>query len=156
MGHGRIDRRPPVRALVQRVRAARVLVEAGMVAEIGPGSCVLLGVADRDEEEDARRLARRVALLRIFENEDGKLDKSLLDVGGAALVVSQFTLIADTAKGNRPSFSRAARPEVAAPLYETFCEQLERFGVNVARGVFAARMLVEIENEGPVTVLLES
>jgi D-tyrosyl-tRNA(Tyr) deacylase len=97
-----------------------------------------------------------VALLRVFENEEGKLDSSLVDTGGAALVVSQFTLMADTGKGNRPSFSSAARPEVAEPLYDSFCDALRAQGVDVATGVFGARMIVEIENDGPVTIMLEA
>jgi D-tyrosyl-tRNA(Tyr) deacylase len=145
-----------VKAVVQRVRAARVRVAGETVAAIGPGFCVLLGVARDDTEEAARKLARRVALLRVFENEEGKFDRSLLEAGGEALVVSQFTLIADTAKGNRPSFSHAARPELAEPLYDSFCAALGEHGVGVARGVFRARMVVEIENDGPVTVLLET
>jgi D-tyrosyl-tRNA(Tyr) deacylase len=97
-----------------------------------------------------------VARLRVFENEDGKFDRSLLDIGGAALVVSQFTLIANTAKGNRPSFSHAARPEQAGPLYEQFCSALEALGIEVAHGVFGARMQVELVNDGPVTIVLDS
>jgi D-aminoacyl-tRNA deacylase len=123
--------------------------------EIGAGLCVLLGVADGDDDADAERLAGKVARLRIFENDVGKFDRSLLDVGGEALVVSQFTLIADTAKGNRPSFAGAARPEQAEPLYEHFCEALAALGVGVARGVFGARMAVELVNDGPVTIVLE-
>ena len=123
--------------------------------EIGSGLCVLLGVADDDVAGAAERLAAKVARLRIFENEDGKFDRSLLDIGGDALVVSQFTLIADTAKGNRPSFARAARPELAEPLYEAFCGALEREGVSVARGVFGARMALELVNDGPVTIVIE-
>jgi D-tyrosyl-tRNA(Tyr) deacylase len=145
-----------VRALVQRVRAARVLVEGRTVGEIDAGLCVLLGVAVGDDFADASRLARKVANLRIFENADGKFDRSLLDVSGAALVVSQFTLIADTAKGNRPSFSGAAAPEEAEPIYESFCEELASHGVEVARGVFGARMVVELANDGPVTILLDT
>jgi D-aminoacyl-tRNA deacylase len=117
---------------------------------------VLLGLAANDDEATALRLASKVARLRIFENEEGKFDRSLLDVGGAALVVSQFTLIADTAKGNRPSFTHAARPAQAEPLYESFCSALEAEGVEVAKGVFGARMRVEIANDGPVTVVLDS
>jgi D-tyrosyl-tRNA(Tyr) deacylase len=124
--------------------------------EIGAGLCVLLGVARRDTAADAERLAAKVAKLRIFENEDGKVDRSLLDVGGAALVVSQFTLIADTAKGNRPSFSEAASPEEAEPLYEAFCATLRALGVEVATGVFGARMQLELVNDGPVTIVLSS
>lgn len=123
--------------------------------EIGRGLCVLLGVAAGDGAAEAERLAGKVARLRVFENEDGKLDRSLLDVGGEALVVSQFTLIADTAKGNRPSFAGAARPEQAEPLCEHFCAGLEALGVRVARGVFGARMAVELVNDGPVTIVLE-
>jgi len=141
---------------VQRVRQARVRVDDRTVAEIGPGLCVLLGVAEDDGEEAVRRLAGKVARLRIFENEKGKFDLGLLDTGGAALVVSQFTLIADTAKGNRPSFTDAARPEQAEPLYAAFCATLEGEGIEVARGRFGARMLVEIANDGPVTIVLES
>jgi D-tyrosyl-tRNA(Tyr) deacylase len=143
-----------VRAVVQRVSRARVLVGGEVVGEIGAGVCVLLGVADTDGEEEADRLAGRVARLRVFENDDGKFDHSLLDVGGAALVVSQFTLIADTAKGNRPSFGHAARPELADPLYERFCRGLRELGVTVATGAFGARMAVELVNDGPVTIVL--
>jgi D-tyrosyl-tRNA(Tyr) deacylase len=126
-----------------------------MVGEIGPGLCVLLGIARGDEQSDAERLAGRVARLRIFENEEGRFDRSLVETGGAALVVSQFTLIADTAKGNRPSFSDAAEPEVAERLYEVFCASLTAVGVPVETGVFGARMRVELANEGPVTIVLE-
>jgi D-aminoacyl-tRNA deacylase len=123
--------------------------------EIGPGLCVLLGVAEGDGVAEAERLAGKVARLRIFENEHGKFDRSLLEVGGEALVVSQFTLIADTEKGNRPSFAGAARPEQAEPLYEGFCDTLAALGVRVARGVFGARMAFELVNDGPVTIVLE-
>ena len=136
---------------MQRVSSARVTPGG----EIGSGLCVLLGVADGDDDADAERLAGKVARLRIFENDEGKFDRSLLDVGGAALVVSQFTLIADTEKGNRPSFAHAARPEQAEPLYERFCDALAVLGVEVARGVFGARMAVELVNDGPVTIVLE-
>jgi D-tyrosyl-tRNA(Tyr) deacylase len=117
---------------------------------------VLLGVTEEDTPQDAERLAGKIARLRIFDNDEGKFDRSLLDVVGEALVVSQFTLIADTAKGNRPSFSRAARPEVAEPLYEAFCAALGAEGVRVARGVFGARMEVELVNDGPVTIILDA
>ena len=123
--------------------------------EIGAGICVLLGVAREDDADTASRLAGKVARLRIFEDAEGKLDRSLLDTGGEALVVSQFTLIADTAKGNRPSFSHAAPPEQAEPLYEAFCAALEAEGVTVVRGVFGARMEVELVNDGPVTIVLD-
>jgi D-tyrosyl-tRNA(Tyr) deacylase len=145
-----------VRALVQRVREASVSVAGRRIVDIGPGLCVLLGVRDGDGLAEAERLARRVANLRIFENEVGRFDRSVLDTAGSALVVSQFTLIADTAKGNRPSFSRAARPEAAEPPYRAFCEALERQGIRTERGLFGERMLVEIANDGPVTVLLET
>ncbi|MBW3593816.1 MAG: D-tyrosyl-tRNA(Tyr) deacylase, partial [Actinobacteria bacterium] len=138
------------------VRSTRVSVERTVVGEVGTGLCILLGVAAGDTGEDAARLARKVARLRIFEDEAGKFDRSLLDVGGGALVVSQFTLMADTARGNRPSFTAAARPDEAKPLYQRFCEALEAFGVEVARGVFGARMLVEIENDGPVTIVVDT
>ena len=125
-----------------------------IVGEIGPGVCVLLGIAREDEASDAERLAGRVARLRIFENAEGKFDQSLIDIGGAALVVSQFTLIADTAKGNRPSFSHAAEPEVAERLYGAFCSALAALAVPVETGVFGARMRLELANDGPVTIVL--
>lgn len=136
---------------MQRVSRARVTPGG----EIGAGVCVLLGVAEGDDATRAERLAGKVARLRVFENDEGKFDRSLLDVGGDALVVPQFTLIADTTKGNRPSFAAAARPEEAEPLYERFCETLEHEGVRVARGVFGARMALELVNDGPVTIVLE-
>ncbi len=144
-----------MKAVVQRVSAARVLVDGEVVGEIGPGLCVLLGIARGDGEEAVERLAGRVARLRIFENDEGKFDRSLLDVAGQALVVSQFTLIADTAKGNRPSFTDAAAPEQAEPLYERFCAALRELGVAVATGRFGARMAVEVLNDGPVTIVLD-
>jgi D-tyrosyl-tRNA(Tyr) deacylase len=145
-----------LRAVVQRVAEARVRVEDDVVGEIGPGLCVLLGVAREDDEAAAERLAGRVARLRIFENEEGKFDRSVLDVSGSVLVVSQFTLIADTTKGNRPSFSEAAQPELAEPLYERFCSALRELGVSVETGVFGAQMRVELANDGPVTILLDA
>jgi D-aminoacyl-tRNA deacylase len=145
-----------LRAVVQRVAEARVRLEGEVVGEIGPGLCVLLGVAQGDDEASSERLAGRVGRLRVFENDEGKFDRSVLDTGGAALVVSQFTLIADTSKGNRPSFSEAASPNLAEPLYESFCAALRKLGVPVETGVFGARMRVELANDGPVTILLES
>jgi D-aminoacyl-tRNA deacylase len=147
-----------MRAVVQRVSRARVVVDRGDVGSVGRGLCVLLGVADDDDEAAAARLAVRVARLRIFENEDGKFDRSVLDVGGEALVVSQFTLIADSKrqKGTRPDFSGAAPKEKAEPLYERFCDELRALGVRVETGVFAARMAVELVNDGPVTIILET
>jgi D-tyrosyl-tRNA(Tyr) deacylase len=144
-----------MRAVVQRVASARVVVDGEVVGEIGRGVCVLLGIARTDGQAEAERLAGRVARLRIFENDEGRFDRSLRDVDGAALVVSQFTLIADTAKGNRPSFTNAARPEQAEPLYESFCAALRELGVEVSAGRFGARMAVELVNDGPVTIVLE-
>ena len=144
-----------MRAVVQRVASARVRVGDEVSGEIGAGLCILLGVARDDTPDDAARLAGKVARLRIFENEDGRFDHSLLDADGAALVVSQFTLIADTAKGNRPSFTEAAPPEQAEPLYEAFCAALRHLGVRVETGVFGSRMAVELVNDGPVTILLD-
>jgi D-aminoacyl-tRNA deacylase len=145
-----------LRGIVQRVSEARVLVDGEVVGEIGVGVCILLGIAESDNEDAGRRLARKVAQLRIFENDEGKFDRSLLEMRGSALVVSQFTLVADTSKGNRPSFSHAGRPERAEPLYEAFCSALEQEGVDVARGVFGARMDVNLINKGPVTIVLET
>ena len=140
-----------MRAVIQRVARAR----STPGGEIGAGVCVLLGVARGDTDADAERLAGKVARLRIFENDEGRFDRSLLDTGGAVLVVSQFTLIADTAKGNRPSFSGAAPPEEAEALYEAFCAALRELGVEVATGEFGARMALELVNDGPVTVVLD-
>jgi D-tyrosyl-tRNA(Tyr) deacylase len=146
-----------VRAVVQRVSSARVVVAGKAVGEIGAGLCALLGVARDDDEKDAERLAARIARLRVFENEKGRFDRSLLDVGGEALVVSQFTLIADSRrqKGARPDFSAAAQPEVAEPRIEWFCEALRAHGVHVETGVFGAYMEVELVNDGPVTIVLD-
>src|SRR5437764_13060762 len=145
-----------MRAVCQRVSEARVRVADATVSEIGPGICSLLGIARGDEEADGDRLAGKVARLRLFPDDQDRFDRSLLDTGGAALVVSQFTLIADTSKGNRPSFTDAAPPEAAEPLYERFCEELRTLGVEVATGVFGARMEVELTNEGPVTIALDT
>ena len=143
-----------MRAVCQRVREARVRVGSETVGEIGPGLCVLVGVARGDAEADAVRLAGKIARLRVFADDKGRFDRSLLDTGGSVLVVSQFTLIADTAKGNRPSFTEAAVPEQAEPLYERVCAELETLGAPVARGLFGAHMAVELVNDGPVTILL--
>jgi D-tyrosyl-tRNA(Tyr) deacylase len=145
-----------VRAVCQRVSWARVLVGDEVRAEIEHGLLILLGVAHGDDEGTAQRLAGKVARLRIFEDDEGKFDRSVVDTGGAVLVVSQFTLIADTAKGNRPSFAEAAPPELAEPLYERFAAELAALAVPVETGVFGARMAVELVNEGPVTIVLDT
>jgi D-tyrosyl-tRNA(Tyr) deacylase len=144
-----------MRAVVQRVSRASVSVEGGVVGAIGRGVAVLVGVTHGDTEEQAEWLARKIAGLRIFEDDVGKLNAGLLDVDGAALVISQFTLYADAHKGRRPGFSDAAPPEVAEPLVEHFAQVLRDHGVPVETGVFGAHMLVEIHNDGPVTILLE-
>jgi D-tyrosyl-tRNA(Tyr) deacylase len=147
-----------MRAVVQRVREASVIVDGEVVGACGVGLAILLGVAATDTEADAERLAAKVARLRIFENDAGRFDLSLLDVRGEALAVSQFTLVADSRrqKGTRPDFSKAARPEVAEPLYERFCEALREQRVQVETGVFGARMHVALVNDGPVTIILDT
>lgn len=144
-----------MRAVCQRVSEARVRVAGEVVGETGIGLCVLLGVAEGDGDGDADRLAAKIARLRVFPDNEGRFDRSLVDMGGSALVVSQFTLLADTAKGNRPSFSGAAPPEDAEPLYERFCEGLRELGVPVQQGVFGAAMQVELVNDGPVTIVVD-
>jgi D-tyrosyl-tRNA(Tyr) deacylase len=141
---------------VQRVREAAVSVDGEEVGRVGGGLLVLLGVGVEDDEADAHALARKTAALRIFEDDAGKMNRSLLQTGGGALVVSQFTLYGDARKGNRPSFTAAARPPQAVPLYESYCAALGEAGVPVARGVFGAKMAVQLVNDGPVTLLLES
>ena len=144
-----------MRALVQRVTGARVRVGDEVVGEIGPGLCVLVGVTHDDGAGTARRLAGKVWNLRIFDDADGVMNRSLGDAGGAALVVSQFTLYGDTRRGRRPSWTAAARPEVAAPLVDAFAAALRELGATVATGRFGADMAVELVNDGPVTLLLE-
>jgi D-tyrosyl-tRNA(Tyr) deacylase len=144
-----------VRAVVQRVSSASVAVGGEVVAAIDSGLLVLLGVAEGDGERAAVALAGKLARLRVFENEGGRFDRSLLDVEGSALVVSQFTLLGDTTRGTRPSFSAAAGAEHAEPLYERFCAALAAEGVAVERGVFGARMEVALVNDGPVTLVVE-
>ena len=139
-----------MRAVVQRVTSARSTPGGA----IGPGLVVLLGIANGDDEAAVTALAGKVARLRVFEDDDGKFARSLLDTAGDVLVVSQFTLIADTRRGNRPSFSDAARPDQAEPLYERFCSELRELGVRVETGVFGARMAVVLVNDGPVTIVL--
>jgi D-tyrosyl-tRNA(Tyr) deacylase len=145
-----------VRAVVQRVSEASVTAEGRVTGSIGAGLCVLLGVGTRDSEDDARWLADKVADLRIFEDEQGKMNRSVLEVKGAVLAVSQFTLFGDARKGTRPGFTDAARPEAAQPLYDRFCAFCRARGLEVQEGVFRATMQVRIVNEGPVTLLLDS
>ena len=143
-----------MRAVCQRVSEARVTVAGAITGEIGAGLAVFVGIERSDEVADARELARKVALLRIFEDDRGKFARSLIETLGSALVVSQFTLVADTSKGNRPSFTRAAPPEQAEPLYGEFCAALALEGVPVETGVFGARMAVQLVNDGPVTIVI--
>ena len=144
-----------MRVVVQRVTEASVTVEGEVVASIGQGLVILLGIHQDDTETQARWLAEKTAHLRIFEDEQGKFNLSALDVDGQALVVSQFTLYGDARKGRRPSFTEAARPEVAEPLCERFAQYLREIGLQVETGVFGAMMLVKIFNDGPVTIILE-
>ena len=145
-----------MRAVVQRVTEARVTVENREVGAIKKGMTVLLGVEDGDGEKDAEYIADKIAGLRIFDDEAGVMNLSALDVGGEILSISQFTLLADARKGKRPSYIRAARPEDARTLYEYFNKRLEEKGLKVETGIFQAEMLVEIHNDGPVTILLDS
>ncbi len=144
-----------MRALIQRVSSGRVSVAGKTVAQIGPGLVILLGVGPQDGEEQARYLVEKIANLRIFEDDEGKMNRSLLDTGGEAIVVSQFTLYADTRKGRRPSFTDAAGPDIASPLMERFAALLRQQGAPTQTGEFGAHMLVEIANDGPVTIWLE-
>lgn len=145
-----------MRALIQRVSSAAVSVDGELLGQIDAGLVVLLGVGGEDGEAEAGRLADKVARLRVFDGDDGRMDRSLIDVGGAALCVSQLTLYGDTRRGLRPSFSDAAEPAMAERLYERFCNELENRGVRVQKGRFGARMTVDLTNEGPVTLLLET
>ncbi len=144
-----------MRVLLQRVRQANVSVEGEIIGQIRRGVVALVGIGQGDGEDQARYLAKKVAELRIFEDENGKTNLSLRDVDGAALVISQFTLYADTRKGRRPSFTHAARPEIAEPLFNRFVDLLRAEGVPVETGRFGAHMMVEIHNDGPVTIWLE-
>ncbi len=145
-----------MRALLQRVSESKVVVDGATIGEIGPGLLILLGVEQGDGETQADFLARKIANLRIFEDEAGKMNLSVLSSGGGALVVSQFTLCADLSRGNRPGFSYAAPPDLANPLYESFCGQLRDQGVPVATGQFAADMAVHLVNDGPVTIWMDT
>jgi D-tyrosyl-tRNA(Tyr) deacylase len=144
-----------MRTVIQRVSQASVRVDGKTIGAIGQGVALLVGVTHGDTEEQAEWLARKVVSMRIFEDSEGKMNASLLDIDGAALVVSQFTLYADTRRGRRPGFTDAALPEVAEPLVEHFAQALRDHGVPVDTGIFGANMLVEIHNDGPVTILLE-
>lgn len=145
-----------MRAVVQRVSEASVTVEGEVVGQIGPGLMVLLGVAEGDTERESRWMADKLVGLRIFEDDEGKMNRSLLDTGGAMLVVSQFTLLGDCKKGRRPSFVGAAEPTLAEQLYERFVDAVQAAGVEVATGRFRTEMRVALVNEGPVTLVIES
>lgn len=145
-----------MRALVQQVSQAQVSISGKTIASIETGLVILLGIQLGDAREQADQLVRKIASLRIFSDDAGKMNLSLLDIHGSAIVVSQFTLMADTRKGNRPSFIKAAPPEIASPLVDYFAAALQAIGVPTQSGVFAAHMLVEIHNDGPVTILLEA
>ncbi len=145
-----------MRALLQRVSHASVTVDGKVVGQIGQGLLVLLGVGRNDSEVQVKTLADKIAYLRIFGDDEGRMNRSLLDIGGGVLVVSQFTLYADTRRGRRPSFTDAAPPVVAETLFERFKEALASYGLTVASGIFGASMTIEIRNEGPVTIWLDS
>ena len=144
-----------MKLIVQRVRSASVKINDKTVGEIGKGLMTLVGFTHTDTPETVKYLADRAVKLRIFEDENGKMNRSLLDVDGAMLIVSQFTLYGDTVHGRRPGFDAAAKPDLAIPLYEQFIEEVKAFGVNVGTGEFGAEMLVTLENDGPVTFTLE-
>lgn len=144
-----------MRALIQRVSHGSVVVAGETVGEIGAGFVVLVGVAHGDTAVEAAWLANKIAGLRVFEDDAGKMNRSLLDVSGSILAISQFTLYGDARKGRRPSFTKAAPPEAAEPLFDDFCRQLRQLGLRVATGIFGAHMAVTIHNDGPVTLLLE-
>lgn len=145
-----------MRAVVQRVKWANVTVDSETVGAIETGLCVLVGVAESDQDQDARWLAEKVVLARIFEDDAGKMNRSLLDVGGELLAISQFTLCGDLRSGRRPSFAAAAAPERAQPLFDAFCAHCSAQGVRVSTGRFRAHMEVQLQNTGPVTLLLDS
>lgn len=144
-----------MRAVLQRVTSGSVTVDNEIVAQIGLGYVILLGIGPDDTPAIARKLAEKTAYLRVFEDEAEKMNLSMLNVGGEAIVVSQFTLYADTSRGRRPSFINAAKPELAEPLMEVFTTRLREFGIATQQGVFGAHMVVDIRNDGPVTILLE-
>ena len=145
-----------MRAVIQRVNYGRVTIDGRVNAEIGRGLVILLGIGPGDDETKSTALAKKISQLRIMEDSQGKMNLSLLDTGGAAIVVSQFTLFADTRKGNRPSFVNAAPPDIASPLVDHFVEQLRAMGIPTQTGEFGAHMLVSLENDGPVTIWIEN
>ena len=146
-----------MRAILQRVTRGHVAVDEQVVGAIGPGYVILLGVTHQDGPAEVKKLAEKIVCLRVFEDEQGKMNRSALDTGAEMLVISQFTLFADTKKGRRPSFTRAAPPEIAEPLVTQFVHHLQRLGVkNVETGIFGATMLVHLENDGPVTIILDT
>ncbi|NLZ26582.1 MAG: D-tyrosyl-tRNA(Tyr) deacylase [Chloroflexi bacterium] len=144
-----------MRAILQRVTKGSVTVDDKVVADIGLGYVVLLGVGHEDTQSTAREMAEKIVYLRVFGDDEGKMNRSLLDIRGEMIVVSQFTLHADTSRGRRPSFINAAKPELAQPLVDYFIEQVRSFGVEVQSGIFGAHMVVDIQNDGPVTIALE-
>ncbi|WP_368251598.1 D-aminoacyl-tRNA deacylase [Enterococcus sp. 2201sp1_2201st1_B8_2201SCRN_220225] len=145
-----------MRAVIQRVKEANVTVDGTVLGEIGVGFVVLLGIHEQDSLTDVDYLVRKISLMRVFEDEDGKMNRDLAAVDGSVLSISQFTLYADTKKGNRPSFVKAARPDVAIPLYNAFNEGLIKAGIPVATGEFGANMAVSLVNDGPVTIILDT
>ena len=145
-----------MRAVIQRVIKSRVVIDEATKAAIGHGLVILLGIEKGDNREKADYLAKKITNMRIFGDNEGKMNLSLIDIGGKAIVVSQFTLMADTRKGNRPSFIHAAPPDIASPLVDYFIQRIKAYGVETQSGEFAAHMLVEIHNDGPVTILLNT
>lgn len=146
-----------MRVVIQRVKKASVTINSSVKSAISKGLLVLIGVEDRDTEEDADWLCKKILGLRVFDDEDGVMNRSIMDIGGEILVVSQFTLMASYKKGNRPSYIRASRPEIAVPLYEYFCRKIsEGLGKEIGTGEFGADMLVELQNDGPVTIWMDT
>lgn len=146
-----------MRVVIQRVKKASVTINSSVKSAISKGLLVLIGVEDRDTEEDADWLYKKILGLRVFDDEDGVMNRSIMDIGGEILVVSQFTLMASYKKGNRPSYIRASRPEIAVPLYEYFCRKIsEGLGKEIGTGEFGADMLVELQNDGPVTICMDT
>ena len=145
-----------MRAVVQRIQKSELYIDGSLYSKVGKGFLVLLGITDTDTEEDMKALAEKIVKLRIFEDENGKMNLSISDIGGELHIVSQFTLYADSHHGNRPSFIDAAKPEFSKPMYEKFVEYCKTFGLNVETGVFGADMKIHFVNDGPVTIILES